>query len=72
MENHWSKDFSLFDAMAIAELTGYEVEPEIFDKRDYVLGLACHIIQHPHATHATGHDAVHRFLRRAQGAVWRA
>lgn len=70
MENHWSRNFSLFEAMAIAELTGYEVEPEIFSKRDYILGLACHIIEHP--THATGHDAVRHFLRRAQGAAWRA
>ena len=66
---HWSDDFSLYEAMGIANLMDYEPEPDVHEKADYILGLTCHLIEHPPL--ATGHDAARHFLARARGAVWR-
>jgi len=66
---HWTEEFTLYEALIVGDLSGYEVEPEVETKADYIISLACYLIKNPFSTLATGYDMVCSFINRARAAV---
>ena len=69
---HWTNDFSLYDALQVADIVGYGPDVDVYDKADFILGLASYMILDPDDGHYAANVTAHDFLVNARGACGRS